>query len=266
MEVETLNIVVCLKQILDPEIAVKDFKIDENNLRPIIGNAKMVMDSFAENSLEVAIQLREKYGGQVTAICVGDKPSDDVLRRACALTADTAVRVWDPEWSGLDAGAVAHVLARTIQKLGGADLILCGRQAGDIERGLVGSMLAEELGATCVTMVNQIEQAGDLFRCETDGGFKIVESQLPDVACVTSADTNVPRLPKVKDMMKAARMSINLFSAADLNLESTQMQQYIALQELYIPVQTGICELLEGDDGPAKAVELTSRLKELKIL
>lgn len=249
-------------------MAPKDFKIDAATFRPVAGNAKMVLDSYSENALEVALQFREKFGGQITAICVGNKNTEEALRRALGFTADTAVRVWDPAWLEVDAGTVAHVLSRVIQKLGGADLILCGRQAGDVERGLVGSMLAEELGVACTTMVYQAEKVGNRLRLqrETDGGFQTVESRLPAVATITSGKTNVPRLTKVKDLIMASRKPITVLGAADLNLDPTRMSPSTALQELFIPVQNSRCEIIEGNDGPAKAVNLISSLRNLKIL
>lgn len=267
-EESNLNIVVCLKQILDPEVAPKDFKIDPATRRPVQGNAKMVMDSYSENALEVAIQLKEKSGGKVIALCVGDKPADEVLRRALAVTADEAVRVWDPAWTELDAGAVAHILARAIRKLGGADLVLTGRQAGDVERGLVGPMLAEELGAACTTVVARVEASGDRVRLrrEVDGGFHIIESRLPAVVTVTNDETNVPRLPKVKDLMMATRKPITVLGAGDLDLDAARLAPAVALQELFVPTLDARCEIIEGDDGAAKAVNLTNKLKDLKVL
>ena len=168
----------------------------------------------------------------------------------------------------MDAEAVAHVLAKAIEKLGGADLILCGRQAGDIERGLVGPMLAEELGAACTTLSYRAEQnaEGLSLKCETDGGYQTVESRLPAVITITSNETNVPRLAKVKDLMKASRKQLTVLGAADLNLNPARMTPSMTLQDIFIPELSSTCELIEGDDGPAKAVNLIEKLVDLKVL
>lgn len=264
-----LKIVVCLKQILDPEIPPKDFKLDANTRRPVQGNAKLVMDSYAEYALEVAIQLKEKNpGSKVVALCLGDKPADDVLRRAYALTADEAVRVWDPAWADLDAPGVAHVLARTIAKLGGADLVLTGREAGDIERGVVGPMIAEELGYACSTITARVEAADGsaTLRREVDGGYAMVSTRLPAVVTVTNDETNVPRLPKVKDLMMATRKPITTLGPADLDLDAAKLEPRLELLDVFIPVQESTCEMIEGDDGPSKAASLAQRLHELKLV
>lgn len=265
----TLNIVVCLKQILDPEVPSKDFKLDNATGRPVQGNAKLVMDSFGEYALEVAIQIKEKVpGSKITAICVGDKSGEDVLRRALALMADEAVRVWDAAWNDLDAPDVACILAQVIKQQGGADLVLVGRQAGDIERGLVGPFIAAKLGASSTTIVARVEAIdGKLkLRREAEDGFDIVESTMPAVVSITNDETNFPRLPKVKDLMMAARKPIKFLNVSNLEFDAAKLSSRIELKNLYIPVLDAKCEIIEGDDGPAKAVVLTERLRELKLL
>src|SRR3954469_19560295 len=102
-----MHIVVCLKQVIDPEITPRYFNIDSETNRPDNSDTDLVIDSFAENALELAIQIRDKIpGATVTALCLGDEESEDVLRRALAFTANAAVRVWDEEWENLDGQAV----------------------------------------------------------------------------------------------------------------------------------------------------------------
>lgn len=263
-----MQIVVCLKQTLDPEIPPKDFRIDPATAKPVQGNAKLVLDSYGENALELAVQLKEKLGAKLTVITLGDKPADDALRRAYALTADAAVRVWDPGFADLDANGVAHVLAAAVQALGGADLVLAGRQAADLERGSVGPMLAEELGAACVTFVAKAAPAGERLRLEreVEGGFEVVECKLPAVLTVTSHESNGLRVPKVKDTMMAMRKPIDVKGAADLRLDQARLQRTTREREVYVPKLDRNCEIVGGDDGAAKAANLVEKLRALKVL
>ncbi|MFL6555000.1 MAG: electron transfer flavoprotein subunit beta/FixA family protein, partial [Bacillus sp. (in: firmicutes)] len=218
-----MHIVVCLKHVLDPEITPRYFQIDPETNRPVNGDTDMVLDSFAENALELAIQLRDKTpGATVTAICLGDESSEDVLRRALAFTANAAVRVWDSEWENLDGQAVGHILAQTIKTLGGAQLVLTGYQASDIEEGLVGPVLAEELGVPCVTLVSDLELDDDNVKstCEAEGGYTVGSVPFPAVFTIISSETNVPRLPKVKDVRLARSKSISLIEAEDIDLDN----------------------------------------------
>jgi len=263
-----MNIVVCLKQTLDPEIPPKDFKIDPATKKPIQGKAKSVMDSYAENALEVAIQLKEKTGSKVTLICVGDKSSDEVLKRGLAFTADEAIRIWDDSFVDMDARALAYVLACTIENIGGADLVLTGRQAADFERGSVGPMLAEELKSGCVTFVAKVEpeENGVKLTREVDGGFEIIESKLPLVLTVTSHEANVPRLPKVRDTMMAMRKLVSIKTVEELRLSVDSLESNIEITEVYVPKQEGKCEFIDGDEGSDKAINLATKLRKMKLI
>ncbi|HYF96151.1 MAG TPA: electron transfer flavoprotein subunit beta/FixA family protein [Symbiobacteriaceae bacterium] len=263
-----MQIVVCIKQTLDPEIPPSNFRIDPSTLRPVQGSAKLVMDTYAENALEVALQLKAKIGATVTAMTVGEKGAEEVLRRALAMTADEAVRIWDPAWQELDAPAVAHILARAIRLIGGADLVLCGRQAADIERSLVGPMLAEELGFGCVTVVRRVEADGAEVRLhrEVEGGIALVQARLPQVVTVTNDDSNVPRLPKVKDLLQAGRKPVRTVAAGELDLDGGRLEPSVILEELTLPTAEAGCEIVDGDDGPARGLALAERLRALRVV
>ena len=78
-----MNIIVCLKQILDPEIPVRDFRVDGEKKEVVRGAANLVTNIFCENALETALQLREKLsGGKINALSFGAESAEDTLRKA----------------------------------------------------------------------------------------------------------------------------------------------------------------------------------------
>ncbi len=264
-----MDVIVCVKQVLDPEIPPRDFRIDPATNQPVQGNARMVMDSYSENALEMAVQLKERTPGKrITAITVGDKPAEEALRRALSFTADAAVRVWDPRLALADGAVIGHVLALAIKALGGDALILTGRQAGDVEEGLVGPILAEELGYPCITLVSRLALEGGQVRAtrETGDGHAVLQVPVRAVLTVTSSEANVPRLPKVKDAMLAKSKPIKLLGLGDIGAEPDRLQPGTRLERAFIPENDVACEILPGDEGPAQAAILASRLQELKIL
>lgn len=264
-----MHIVVCLKHVLDPEITPRYFEIDPETNRPLNGETDMVLDSFAENALELAIQLRDKTpGATVTAICLGDESSEEVLRRALSFTANAAVRVWDSEWENLDGQAVGHIIAQSIKTLGGAQLVLTGYQASDIEEGLVGPVMAEELGIPCVTLVSDLELDDDCVKAtgEAEGDYTVVSVPFPAVFTIISAETNVPRLPKVKDIRLARSKPITLFESEDIDLDDVRSQPGVKLERAYVLNRDVNCEILPGSDGSELAGELTDKLLALKII
>lgn len=265
-----MHLVVCIKPILDPEMPVSRFRVDPETQRPVTDDVPLVPDSYAENALETAIQLKEKHPGtRVTALCLGDESAEETLRRALAMTADAAVRVWDPSWDRLDGLAVAHVLARTVAALGGADLVLAGRQAGDIEEGVVGPAMAEELGWPCLTLATYVEVVDGRVRVRRealDGGETVLESTLPVVITVTSSEFNVPRLPKVRDRMLARGKPIRVLNAGNVQPDPDRLRPGVELVQLAVQQLDSHCELIEGDNGAEKAAALRRRLEELKLL
>jgi electron transfer flavoprotein beta subunit len=263
-----MHIVVCLKQVLDPEITPRYFKINQETKRPEIGDSDMVMDSYAENALELAIQLREKTpDASVTAICLGDEESEEVLRRALAFTANAAVRVWDDDWEELDGQAVGHILAETIKFLGGADIILTGYQASDIEEGIVGTVIAEELGIPCVTVVSDLEVTADSIRatCEGENGTAIINVSAPVAFTIISSEKNVPRLPKVKDIRLSRSKPITELEAEDINISIERSQPAVILNQVYVPDREIDCEFVVGKDEAELAEGLAGKLLELKV-
>jgi electron transfer flavoprotein beta subunit len=266
-----VRIIVCVKQVLDPEIPARAFRIAEGGTHPVVVGfpAAQVPDSYAENALELGLQLRDRVDGStVTALCVGDAASDEVLRRAFALTADAAARAWDSAWSNCDALATSHIIARAIGVLGGADLVLCGRQAGDIEESLMGPAVAEELGVPCVALARSVVPAGDGVRIEREAGgiVQTVEAPLPVVVTVTSASTNVPRMPKVKDTMLARRKPIRVLGASDLSLDRERAEPLVHIERLSLPAAGGECEMIGGSGVAAQATALVGRLRQARLL
>ena len=126
-----MNIIVCLKQILDPEIPVRDFRVDGEKMEAVRGSANLVTNIFCENALETALQLREKLGGRITALTFGAEAAEDTLRKALAMKADAATLVVNDGVPHPDPLAVAQTLAAAIRKIGEFDLVMLGRESGD---------------------------------------------------------------------------------------------------------------------------------------
>src|ERR1043165_824136 len=127
-----MNILVCLKQILDPEVPARDFRVDAARREAEQGSANLVTNIFCENALETALQLRERAGGgTITVLSYGRPSAEDSLRKALAMKADAAALVVDEGEGAPDPLAVAQVLAAATRRLGTFDLIMTGRESGD---------------------------------------------------------------------------------------------------------------------------------------
>src|SRR5919202_3762773 len=124
-----MDIVVCIKQVPDPEIPTSQFRVDEaaKRVMPPEG-VQPVVSTFDLHAIEAAIQVKEQHGGQVTALSLGPASVRDALKRAIAMGCDAAVQLEDPAFEGGDSYATATALAAAIRKVGPFDLVLTGRQ------------------------------------------------------------------------------------------------------------------------------------------
>ena len=159
-----MNILVCLKQILDPEIPARDFRVDPVKREAERGAASFVTNIFCENALETALQLRDRVGGTITALAFGASSAEDSLRKALAMKADSAVLVVNDDHPNPDPLEVARALALAIRKIGEFDLVMVGRESGDWGAGQTGGLVAEELGWPCISFVETIEPGAEIGR------------------------------------------------------------------------------------------------------
>lgn len=267
-----MRVVVCLKQILDPEIPPSVFEIDLELKRAKIGNHALVINPFDENALEMALQLKEKNDKvHVIALTYGSERAEEALRKALGVLADEAVHVLKDNNCEEDSYATAKILAVAIKKIGPVDLVMCGRQAGDWDAGQVGSLLAEELGFPSCCFISKIDIKGDklIFYRQVEGGTEVLESSMPALITVTNDESNVLRIGKVRDVMKAHRKPINKITLDELGIEKSiieQPQAFTELKSLYIPVYDNVCEIIEGEEPEEKVENLIKKLKSQKVL
>lgn len=266
-----MKIVVLIKQVLDPEVPARAFRVDRERKAPDVPRAARVLSIFDGNALEVALKLREALGDgtRVTALSLGDRSAEEVLRKALAVTADEAVLLADPAFAQLDSLGAARVLAAGIRRLGPVDLVLAGRQAADWEAGQVGSMVAEELGWPCVSFVSRVKPEGDSLelRREREDGYQVVRARCPLVITVTNDETNVLRFARVRDVMLATRRPIVSFDASVLGIDAATLgDPAVEVVDLFVPAQPARAELIQGETARDLAAGLARRLRELNAI
>jgi len=259
-----MNILVCLKQIIDPEAPARDFRIDPVKLEAERGSADLVVNIFCENALETVLQFRERSGdARITALTFGAPEAEEALRKALAMKADAAALVVNDGSPNPDPLTVARVLAAAIRKLGQFDLIVLGREAGDWGAGQTGGLLAEELGLPCIAFVDSIERAGDKLniRRQTGWGWEMVAAQTPVVVTITNDEHNVPRIPKVRDVMTSYRQPLTKWTASELGVDAAN--GYYEATELFIPQKETHCEFAAGETLEERAESFAKRLAEV---
>lgn len=199
-----MNILVCVSQVPDTttKVAVSaDGKTIEKN------GVKFILNPYDEYAIEEGLQLKEKFGGTVTALTVGNDSAKDILRTALAMGADKAVLVSDSGNS--DTFGIASSIADYAKSLT-PDIIILGRQSIDYDSFAMASMVGELLDMPSISMVSSWSINGTSITAERDveGGKEVLEASLP---CVISAQKglNNPRYPKLPDIMKAKSKPID---------------------------------------------------------
>jgi electron transfer flavoprotein beta subunit len=262
-----MNLIVCIKQILDPEIPARDFRVDGAKRVAERGSANLVMNIFCENALETALQTRDAGGGKITAVTVGTGDAEDVLRKALALKADEAVLVANDAAANPDPHFVARALAAAIRKIGQFDVVVVGREAGDWGAGQTGGLVAEELGIPCVSFVESIEPgaaAGTVsVKRQTDTGWESLEVATPLVVTITNHDKNVPRIPKTRDVMQSYRKPLTKWTLGELDVDPSTANAYYEVAQLWIPQKETKCEFIDGDTLEARIDAFARRISDV---
>ena len=149
-----MKIVVCIKQVPD----TTDVKINPETNTLVREGVAGISNPFDEFALEEALLTKEKYGGEVHVISMGPPQAIDVLKNALAVGADKVYLVSDRAFAGADTLATAYTLAKTIESIGGADLVICGKQAIDGDTAQVGPGIATRLGMPQLTYVSKVRE------------------------------------------------------------------------------------------------------------
>lgn len=165
-------------------------------------------------SLELALQIKEKYGGKVNAITMGPPRASDMLRECLYMGADEAYLISDRKFAGADTLATSYVLSEAIKKIGDYDFIFAGRQAIDGDTAQVGPQTAEKLNIPQITYAEEIinvEKDKVKIKRKIDGGYEILESKLPVLVTVLKGSVE-PRPFQAKRVMayKNAKSVIDL--------------------------------------------------------
>jgi electron transfer flavoprotein beta subunit len=265
------NVVVCVKQVIDPEAPPASFKIDAaaNTVVPPAGISP-VLDPYAEYAVEAALKIKDTVGGKITAVSLGTGQLRDVVKKPLSMGADELVLLEDESFAGGDSWSTAYALAMAIKKLGEYDLILCGREASDWNAGQVGSGIAEILELPSVTLVKKIEITDGKARVEraTDNGYEVIEVSLPALLSI-SHEIGEPRYPTIKGIMAAKKKEPISWAPGDIGVEPSQIGvagRRTKLAKLFQPVREGKCEIIEGESPEEAGTNLAKKLREAKIL
>lgn len=255
-----MEILVCIKRVPDTSENEIEVKSDGTDIeRDDLVYSVNEWDNYA---VEEAIQIRDRVGGSITVVTVGDEEAEEVLRREMAMGADNGILLYDEAFEGSDGKGIATILKAVVEK-GNYDLILTGAQADD-GAGQVGGMLAAMLDWPYASLVNKLEILDDKkikVGREIEGGNQ--EMNEVDLPCVLSIQTgiNEPRYVGIRGIRKVASLEIPVNGAGDLGISPESVGESgakVKRLDYFIPDLGEGAEILEGSTE-----EILDKLVEL---
>jgi electron transfer flavoprotein beta subunit len=211
------------------------------------GKLPTVFNPDDKVALELALQVRDRFGGTVTAVTMGPPKAADLLRDCLYMGADDACLITDRKLGGADTLATSYVLSRAIEKLGPYHLILAGRQAIDGDTAQVGPQTAEKLGIPQITCAQRVvDLDGDKIVVERriDGGCETLESSMPLLLTVLN-EAATPRPFKARSLMalKKARARTELQAALGASASAEDLDALVATyRDKGLYIQTLSCD------------------------
>lgn len=193
------------------------------------------------NALELAIQIKEKFVGTVTAVTMGLPNAGGILREALYRGADDAVLVTDRRCAASDTLATSYILSCAVKKLN-PDIVLCGRQAIDGDTAQVGPQIAEKLDMTQITYIEELKDIsnGEITAKRNIGnGWQEVKASLPVLLTVID-EANEPRIPAARRLMKFKKARV----AAELKGDEAAVK---ALEDKGLLIKQWDLDFLESD-------------------
>jgi electron transfer flavoprotein beta subunit len=267
-----LNIVCCVKQVPDPETPASAFKVDEAAKRVVpAAGIPPVISQFDAIAVEAALRIKDAVGdAKITVLSLGPQSAREVIKVGLAMGADEGILLDDPLLFDGDSHTTALALTEAIKKAGGADIVLCGRQAVDWDCGVTGLAIAEMLGVPAIHITKEVRVSDGKVQAVRVLGdaFETVEVAVPCVVTVSN-ELGEPRYPKLPQIMAAARKQVTVWTAADLGLSADQVGvkgARLQLQRLFVPEKKGQCEFVDGDSPEEMAVNLARKLREAKLI
>jgi electron transfer flavoprotein beta subunit len=260
-----LEIIVCAKQIPDPEAPLSDVRVDTEK-KEVIVDAPQVISPFDENALEAALRIKEEVGAKITVLSMGKKVSDQVMRKSLAAGADKLIFLQDDAFENLDSYSIASVLADAIRKIGEYDLVLTGRQAGDWDFGQVGLILGELLGIPCVSLAREIKvkDGNVLAKKMVLGGYEEVKAKMPALVTVSNEVGELRYISKTRMLaMLRGAGTIPTWKSGDFVSAGETLQKMNIVELSSPPDMRRDCEILKGSTPDEKAEKLAAIFKSL---
>lgn len=209
-----MKVLIAVKRVVDYNVKIR-VKPDHTGIDLV--NAKMSINPFDEIAVEEGVRLLETgKAKELIAVSIGPFQAQETLRSALALGVDRGILVQTDETvEPLNVAKILKVIAQREKP----DLILLGKQAIDDDCNQTGQMLAALLGWPQGTFISRLDlhNVETVVTREVDGGHETLRISLPAIV-TTDLRLNVPRYPKLPNIMKAKQKPLEILPLQTLGI------------------------------------------------
>jgi len=261
-----LSVIVCAKRVPDPEAPPKAVNVDRESKKVSFTGVAPVINPFDENALEAAVRLKDEYGAHFTVLSMDDKTARPVLSKALAVGADKLILLSDEHFHGLDSLSTAYVLSQAIKKIAEWDLIIAGRQAGDLDAGQTGLLMAELLQVPVISLARglMVEDERVIVERVRPDGYEVVRSQMPALITVSN-EIGELRYVSVNQLLEARKKPMEVWSASDIGVDPQALRK-LGIVDLYKPEVGKRCVFVEGDTPEEMGENLAGILAKDRVI
>ncbi len=251
----SLNIIICIKSVVTSAPGGRVVRTMDN----------CILNPFDRPAIEMALRLRDKDGGSVTAITMGPATGSIALYEALALGVDRAVLVTDRAFAGSDTLATSKTLAAAIKKIQPFDLVIFGARSSDSDTGQVGPQTAVLLDLPIITGVKNIDHDGNIINAERsiDEFSEKYSMELPGAVAIHSSALTARDTALSMVEMAFKRSTIQKLTLADLELQTEDLGESGSPTKLVSMTKIKRkkkCEFI-GGSPEEQAEELVKRIK-----
>jgi electron transfer flavoprotein beta subunit len=264
-----IKIMVCIKQVP----GTTEIRIDPKTNTLIREGVENIINPFDSYAVEEGVRIKERFGSdeaEVIVITMGPPQSEEILREAVSVGADGAILISDRAFAGADTWATSTTLARAISKIGECRLVILGKQTLDGDTGQVGPELAHRLNMPFIGYASSISEISSnkmKVKRLMEDRYETFEINLPAAISVVK-DINIPRVPSLRGKMKAKKIQIPVWDAAQLGIKENEVGlpgSYTQVIKIFTPDIKHDIKILEGSTEE-KVEQLYKELKNLSVV
>lgn len=258
-----MNILVCYKLVPD----ARDIEVKADGTI-FLGKAEWNIGQYDLNAVEAGVSLAEETGGKTIALSIGSsqlinsKARKDILSRG----PEELYLVIDDCLEGADTNLTARTIAAVVKKLSDVDLVICGEGSSDLYFQQVGLQVGELLDWPTTNSVTKIEigDRGLVIERTLEQDVEILDVPLPAVLSVTT-DINQPRLPSMKEILRAGKKPVTEWSVSDLTVEG-DLENQVEVLSINAPPTVDRKQIMISGSSEEMVGQLISYLSKEGVL